>query len=193
MLKTNINANNWSDRHSISFKTIVNNKNDYNEEVINILKNSMSEVGKEIYKNYKEYMEKKKSIEYTTPKRKIYRIGYLTKEQRNAFGNDLPARTRKNKNPLINMTLSSDTYGTNMFFRSLVYWNANTLERNTNYTRFIKLELYKIENAKRIIECLKDYKKNIKSYIENTNNLIEETKEKNNRYFVLTTLSEGDN
>jgi hypothetical protein len=39
MLKTNINANNWSDRHSISFKTIVNNKNDYNEEVINILKN----------------------------------------------------------------------------------------------------------------------------------------------------------
>ena len=180
----------------LELKDMIDNKNKLiNAEIISKFENNLNPECLNIYNNYKEFIKKFNSVRQLGGIRKICKLDILTKEEKDFFGDALPSKTRATKVlPMINMTISTNDSGTNIKFRGLKYWNGNTISDNYNQRDYadVKLEIYKIQHADKILEYLTKHKENIKEYIIAKNKLVEEINEKNNKYFVLNALGENN-
>jgi len=124
--------------------------------------------------------------------KKIYFITELTKElQDNINEWFIVARTRGKFGAKINMVIDTNEYGTQVRFPALVYYTPYEFDPlSCRDTKDIKLQMFRIQYYEKIKECVDKHKENIKPYIEQMNNLFNETNLENSKYFILTELGD---
>jgi len=139
-------------------------------------------------KRQKEFTEKYEAI--TSNHKKIYYITDLTPElQSNMNKWFLVSRTRDKFGAKINVVIDTDTYGTHMRFPALTYYSPHEFNPlDCRDTKEIKLQMFRIQYADRIKECVEQHKKMVTPYIEQMNKFFEEVKVENSKYFVLNKI-----
>ena len=124
--------------------------------------------------------------------KKIYFITELTDELKKDINEyNIVARSRRTKNPKINMVIATTENGTYISFPSLFYYtyiqSINNVKTITDL-KDIKLVLFLIQYADIIIDKLNQYEKLITPYINDVESLFKKTYQENSKYFVLTNI-----
>jgi len=146
-----------------------------------VVKHKMTIKQKEFEKKYEEIKANHK---------KIYYITDLTPElQDNMNKWFLVSRTRDKFGAKINVVIDTNSYGTEMRFPALTYYSPSEFNPlNCRDTKEIKLQMFRIQYAERIKECVELHKKMVAPYVEKVNKFFEEIKVENSKYFVLNKI-----